>query len=45
MDMEGLMKEGGEVIGEDFEGAVMDSALVGAAQRADTMKLPLTERS
>jgi ferritin-like metal-binding protein YciE len=33
--MEGLVKEGGEVIGEDFEGAVMDAALIGAAQRVE----------
>lgn len=35
MGMEGLIKEGGEVIGEDFEGAVMDAALIGAAQRVE----------
>jgi ferritin-like metal-binding protein YciE len=35
MGMEGLIKEGAEVIGEDFEGAVMDSALIGAAQRVE----------
>jgi ferritin-like metal-binding protein YciE len=34
MGMEGLI-EGGEVIGEDFEGAVMDAALIGAAQRVE----------
>lgn len=33
--MEGLVKEGGEVIEEDFEGAVMDAALIGAAQRVE----------
>ena len=33
--MEGLIKEGSEVIGEDFEGAVMDAALIGAAQRVE----------
>jgi ferritin-like metal-binding protein YciE len=35
MGMEGLIKEGSEVIGEDFEGAVMDAALIGAAQRVE----------
>jgi ferritin-like metal-binding protein YciE len=35
MGMEGLIKEGGEVIDEDFEGAVMDAALIGAAQRVE----------
>lgn len=33
--MEGLVKEGGEVMGEDFEGALMDSAIIGAAQRVE----------
>jgi len=33
--MEGLIKEGSEVIGEDFEDAVMDAALIGAAQRVE----------
>jgi ferritin-like metal-binding protein YciE len=33
--MEGLIKEGSEVIGEDFDGAVMDAALIGAAQRVE----------
>jgi ferritin-like metal-binding protein YciE len=35
MGMEGLIKEGSEVIGEDFEDAVMDAALIGAAQRVE----------
>jgi ferritin-like metal-binding protein YciE len=35
MGMEGLIKEGAEAIGEDFEDAVMDSALIGAAQRVE----------
>jgi ferritin-like metal-binding protein YciE len=35
MGMEGLVKEGAEVIGEDFEDAVMDAALIGAAQRVE----------
>ena len=35
MGMEGLIKEGSEVIGEDFEGAVMDAALIAAAQRVE----------
>jgi ferritin-like metal-binding protein YciE len=33
--MEGLVKEGSEVMSEDFEGAVMDAALIGAAQRVE----------
>jgi len=33
--MEGLTKEGSEVMGEDFEGATMDAALIGAAQRVE----------
>jgi ferritin-like metal-binding protein YciE len=33
--MEGLIKEGSEVIGEDFEEAVLDAALIGAAQRVE----------
>jgi ferritin-like metal-binding protein YciE len=35
MGMEDLIKEGSEAIGEDFEGAVMDAALIGAAQRVE----------
>jgi ferritin-like metal-binding protein YciE len=35
MGMEGLVKEGAEVMDEDFEDAVMDSALIGAAQRVE----------
>jgi len=35
MGMEGLVKEGTEVMGEDFEGAVMDAALISAAQRVE----------
>lgn len=35
MGMEGLVKEGSEVMDEDFEGALMDAALVGAAQRVE----------
>jgi ferritin-like metal-binding protein YciE len=33
--MEGLIEEGAEVIGDDFEGNVMDAALIGAAQRVE----------
>jgi ferritin-like metal-binding protein YciE len=33
--MEGLVKEGGEVMREDYEGALMDAALIGAAQRVE----------
>ena len=33
--MEGLIEEGSEVMGDDFEGDVMDAALIGAAQRVE----------
>jgi ferritin-like metal-binding protein YciE len=33
--MEGLIKEGSEITEEDFEGAVLDAALIGAAQRVE----------
>lgn len=33
--MEGLIKEGSEMIEEDFEGAVKDAGLIGAAQRVE----------
>jgi ferritin-like metal-binding protein YciE len=33
--MEGLVKEGSEVMDENFEGAVLDTALIGAAQRVE----------
>lgn len=33
--MEGLIKEGSEVMEEDYEGAVMDAGLIGAAQRVE----------
>jgi len=33
--MEGLVKEGSEVMSDDFEGAVLDAALIGAAQRVE----------
>jgi ferritin-like metal-binding protein YciE len=33
--MEGLAEEGAEVIEEDFEGSVMDAALIAAAQRVE----------
>jgi ferritin-like metal-binding protein YciE len=33
--MEGLVKEGSEVMEEDFEDAVLDSALIGAARRVE----------
>jgi ferritin-like metal-binding protein YciE len=33
--MEGLIAEGGEVMGEDFAGEVMDAALIGAARRVE----------
>jgi ferritin-like metal-binding protein YciE len=33
--MEGLVEEGSEVMKEDFEGTLMDAALIGAAQRVE----------
>jgi ferritin-like metal-binding protein YciE len=33
--MEGLIKEGSEIMKEDFEDEVMDAALIGAAQRVE----------
>jgi ferritin-like metal-binding protein YciE len=33
--MEGLIKEGAEVMGEDFEDAVLDAGLIGAARRVE----------
>ncbi len=33
--MEGIVAEGGEMMSEDFEGALMDAALISAAQRAE----------
>jgi ferritin-like metal-binding protein YciE len=33
--MEGLVKEGSEIIAEDGDGAVIDAALIGAAQRVE----------
>jgi ferritin-like metal-binding protein YciE len=33
--MEGLIKEGSDVMDEDFNGAVLDAALIGAAQRVE----------
>ena len=33
--MEGLVEEGSEVMQEDFDGALMDAALIGAAQRVE----------
>jgi ferritin-like metal-binding protein YciE len=33
--MEGLIEEGSEAMEEDFEGAAMDAALIGAAQRVE----------
>jgi len=35
LGMEGLIKEGAEVMGEDFEDEVMDAALIAAAQRVE----------
>lgn len=33
--MEGLIKEGAEVLNEDYEGNILDAALIGAAQRVE----------
>jgi len=33
--MKGLVEEGSEIMDEDFEGPVMDAALIGAAQRVE----------
>ncbi len=33
--MEGLVEEGSEVMEEDFEGSLLDAALIGAAQRVE----------
>lgn len=33
--MEGIVKEGAETLSEDYEGAVMDAAIIGAAQRVE----------
>ena len=35
MGMEGLIKEGGEVLNEDYERNILDAALIGAAQRVE----------
>ena len=35
MGMEGLVKEGAEIMGEDFNDEVMDAALISAAQRVE----------
>jgi ferritin-like metal-binding protein YciE len=35
LGMEGLVKEGSEIMGEDFEDAMMDAALISAAQRVE----------
>jgi len=40
--MEGLVKEGAEVMAEDLEGAVVDAGLIGAAHAWNTMRLPRT---
>jgi ferritin-like metal-binding protein YciE len=33
--MEGLIEEGAEVLDEDYEGSILDAALIGAAQRVE----------
>src|SRR5580698_4551882 len=35
LGMEGLVKEGAETLSEDYEGALMDAAIIGAAQRVE----------
>src|SRR5690348_4564552 len=35
LGMEGLVKEGSEVMREDYEESVLDAALIGAAQRVE----------
>jgi ferritin-like metal-binding protein YciE len=35
MGMEGLVKEGAETMKEDYEGEIMDAAIIGAAQRVE----------
>jgi ferritin-like metal-binding protein YciE len=35
LGIEGLVKEGAETMSEDYEGAVMDAAIIGAAQRVE----------
>ncbi len=35
LGMEGLVKEGAETMSENYEGALMDAALIGAAQRVE----------
>src|SRR5256714_9547327 len=35
LGLEGLVKEGNEVMHEDYEGSVMDAAIIGAAQRVE----------
>jgi len=35
LGMEGLVKEGADTMEEDYEGAVMDAAIIGAAQRVE----------
>jgi ferritin-like metal-binding protein YciE len=45
LGMEGLVKEGAEVMGEDFEEAVMDSALISAAQRGEEEQASLLKET
>lgn len=35
LGMDGLIKEGGETMKEDYDGTVMDAAIIGAAQRVE----------
>src|SRR5438552_14188207 len=37
--MEGLIEEGSEIMEEDFEGALLDAALIGAAERVEHYEL------
>lgn len=41
--MEGLIKEGSELIDGDFEGAVLDAALIGAARRVEHYEIAAYE--
>ena len=45
LGMEGLVKEGSETMGEDYAEAVMDSAIIGAAQRVEHYEMAGRERS
>jgi ferritin-like metal-binding protein YciE len=40
--MEGLIEQGAEVMKKDFEGSLMDAALIGAAQRVEHYEIAAT---